>query len=77
MTFKFIKLSSRNPSIVIVKGEIVEFHESTDIRGAIVKRMYVSWTYFNDLYTELFIVRITPLVETDLFSLLPIYAALL
>lgn len=34
-------------------------------------------SYFNDLYTELFIVRIAPLVEADLFSLLPIHAALL
>lgn len=45
--------------------------------GSVVKRIYVSQSYFNDLYTELFIVRIAPLVEADLFSLFPIYAALL
>lgn len=34
-------------------------------------------TYFHDLYAELFVVGITPLVETDLLGLFPIYAPLL
>lgn len=46
-----------------------ERKKEKDIRFAV--------SYFNDLYTELFIVRIAPLVEADLFSLLPIHAALL
>lgn len=49
------------------------FYAGTPTRPAHLDNI-LSTTYLHDLYAKLFVVRITPLIETDLLSLLPIYA---
>ena len=65
-----------NENTVLLCEELLEKKEEEEERKK--ERKGYTWvSYFNDLYTELFIVRIAPLVEADLFSLLPIHTALL